>query len=252
MLNTGRFGGLRWGLAGVIGLVALMIAGAVGCTAESADSNSTQGIWVTGAGSVAATPDLAVLSLGVAVQADTVSEALANGAQSMQAVIDSLLAAGIQEADIQTRDFNVSTEYEWNDILRRSEMTGFSVSNLVTVRVRNLDSIGNVIDAAVTAGGDAARVDGLSFSVEDPAEAEREARSLAMTAALEQATQLAAAAGVELGDAFSIVESGAAPIVNESAQLRLTEPMGLDMASTPIQTGEQDIVIYVRVGYGIG
>ena len=252
MLNTGRFGGLRWGLAGVIGLVALMLAVAVGCTAESADSDSSQGIWVTGAGSVSTTPDLAVLFLGVEVQADTVSEALANGAESMQALIDSLLAAGIQEADIQTRHFNVSTQFEWNDTLRRSEMTGFAVSNVVTVKVRNLDSIGNVIDAAAMAGGDAARVDGLSFRLEDPSEAEREARSHAMTAALEQATQLAAAAGLELGEAFSIVESGAAPIFNESAERLLSASMAQDTASTPIQTGEQDIVIYVRVGYGIG
>ena len=251
MLNTGRTGGLRWGMVGVIGLIALILTGAVACASETPDSDSSQGIWVTGAGSVAATPDLAVLSLGIDFEADTVSDALAGGAQSMQAVIDSLLAAGVPEGDIQTRHFSVSSRSEWNDLLHRSEMIGFAVSNIVTVEVRNLDSIGGVIDSAVTAGGDAARVHSLSFRVEDPADAEREARGLAMSAALEQASQLAEAAELELGEPFSIVESGAAPIFNESAELMRASAVSADFAATPIQVGEQDIVIYVRVGYTI-
>ncbi len=251
MLNTGRIGGLRWGMAGAIGLIALILTGAVACISETPDSDSSQGIWVTGAGSMAATPDLAVLSLGVEFEADTVSDALAGGARSMQAVIDSLLAAGVPEEDIQTRHFSVSTRSEWNDLLRRSEMTGFAVSNIVTVEVRDLDSIGGVIDSAVTAGGDAARIHNLSFQVEDPANAEREARVLAMSAALEQASQLAEAAGLELGEPFSIVESGAAPIFNESAELMRSTAASVDFAATPIQVGEQDVIIYVRVGYGI-
>ena len=133
-------------------------------------------------------------------------------------------------------------------------MVGFSVTNTVRATVRDLDTIADVIDGAVSAGGDNARVDGLSFGVDDTAEAERGARELAMAAALEQATQLASSAGVELGGPFSISESGAAPLAQDSPQLaRSVALMATDQAvSTPILAGEQDVVIYVRVGYEIG
>ena len=132
-------------------------------------------------------------------------------------------------------------------------MVGFTVTNTVRATVRDLDTIADVIDGAVSAGGDNARVDGLSFGVDDTAEAEREARELAMTAALEQATQLASSADVELGEPFHISESEAAPIAQDMPEMmRSTALMADGAASTPILAGEQDVVIYVRVGYEIG
>ena len=113
---------------------------------------STDGIWVTGAGRVSVTPDIATLRIGVETSAETVGEAMSEAANSMQAVIDSLTASGIEEDDIQTLTFNVSTQYEWNDTLRRSEMVGFTVTNTVRATVRALDTIADVIDGAVGAG----------------------------------------------------------------------------------------------------
>ncbi len=253
----------------VLVLLALAMTASLACAAENEDSDetpmmnrdgatvvldrSTDGIWVTGAGRVPVTPDIATLRIGVETNAETVGEAMAEAASSMQAVIDSLTAAGIDEDDIQTLTFNVSTQYEWNDRQRRSEMVGFAVTNTVRATVRDLNTIADVIDGAVQAGGDNARVDGLSFSVDDTENAEREARALAMEAAREQAGQLASLAGVELGEAFFVSESGAAPIGQDSPEmLRAMAGMESDEAmSTPILAGENDLVIYVRVGYAI-
>ena len=268
--------GIRHPAMLLVAIVALTLSAALACTTETADDmsatdsnmttsmtgdmstvlldRSNDGIWVTGAGRVSVTPDIATLRVGVETSDESVGAAMSEAAQSMQAVVDSLMSAGIDEDDIQTLNFSVSPRYEWNETLRRSEMVGFTITNTVRATVRDLDTIAEVIDGAVTAGGDNARVDGLSFGVDDTAEAEREARELAMAAALEQATQLASSAGVGLGEPFSISESGAAPLAQDSPQLaRSVALMAADeAASTPILAGEQDVVIYVRVGYEIG
>ncbi len=257
--------GIRWPAVLVLVLLALAMAASLACGTDDDDDErdddyrdtvvldrSTDGIWVTGAGRVSVTPDIATLGIGVETHAETVGAAMAEAAASMQAVIDSLTAAGIAEDDIQTLTFDVSTRYEWNDRLRRSEMVGFTVTNTVRATVRNLGTIADVIDGATQAGGDNARVGGLSFSVDDTEDAERQARELAMEAAREQAGQLASLAGVELGDAFFVSESGAAPIGQDTPDMMRTMAESDESMSTPILAGENDVVIYVRVGYGIG
>ncbi len=261
------FQGIRVPAALVLVLLAAAVAVSAACDTDDDDSEydddyrstvvldrSTDGIWVTGAGRVSVTPDIATLRIGVETSDETVGEAMSEAAASMQAVVDSLTAAGIDEDDIQTLTFNVSPRYEWNDTLRRSEMVGFTVTNTVRATVRTLGTIADVIDGAVQAGGDNARVDGLSFSVDDTEDAEREARRLAMEAAREQAGQLASLAGAELGEVFFVSESGAAPIGQDTPEMARTTAMFADdeAASTPILAGENDIVIYVRVGYEIG
>ena len=261
------FPGIRVPAALVVVLLAMAVAASAACGSDNDDDErdddygatvvldrSTDGIWVTGAGRVSLTPDIATLRIGVETSDETVGEAMSEAAASMQAVIDTLIASGIGEDDIQTLTFNVSPRYEWNDTLRRSEMVGFTVTNTVRATVRALDTIADVIDGAVQAGGDNARVDGLSFSVDDTEDAEREARELAMEAAREQAGQLASLAGVELGSPFFVSESGAAPIGQDTPEMARTTSMFADeeAASTPILAGESDIVIYVRVGYEIG
>ena len=254
----------------ILALLALSVAASAACNGDDDDDDSDlssregyesatvidgtdQGIWVTGSGRASTPPDIATLRIGVEASDETVSDAMSDAADAMQAIIDSLTSAGIAEDDIRTLTFNVSQQYEWNDTLRRSEMVGFSVTNTVQATVRQLDMIAGVLDGAVRAGGDNARVDGLSFRLEDAAAAESEARTLAMQAAREQAQQLASLAGVELGEPFFIGESGAAPFVGDD--MDMSSPARAfaadEAASTPILPGESDVVIYVRVGYEI-
>ncbi len=253
-------------------VLALVISAAFACTIESTNDTteedtggttsmtggsavtsldrSTEGIWVTGTGRVSIEPDIATVRLGVEATRDTVSEALSEAAQSMQTIVYTLTAAGIDEKDIRTLNFTVAPQYKWSDELGRSETIGYIVRNTVRAIVRDLDSLEDVIDEAIRAGGDDARFDDLSFGVDDRADAEREARDLAMAAALEQATQLASSAGVSLGDPFYVAES-AAPIAQNISEMARSLLAYGDSASagTPILSGEQDIVIYVRIGY---
>ncbi|MDE2765139.1 MAG: SIMPL domain-containing protein, partial [Chloroflexota bacterium] len=132
---------------------------------------SPAGIQVNGAGKVELRADIAILSLGVEGYAETVAEARAIAAGALATMLDALRAQGIADEDIQTRHFSIQPEYDWVESLsgRGSErvLTGYRVENIVSVKVRDLERTGAVIDAVAAAGGDATRVDGISFDVED-------------------------------------------------------------------------------------
>ena len=213
------------------------------------------GLWVSGAGSVLAEPDLAVLSFGVEARADMVAPALTRAAEAMDAVIASLRARGVQERDIQTRSFGIQPITVFRDVLeggvreRRPEIVGYTVSNSATAKIRDLDSAGAIIDAAATAGGDAIRINGISFTIEDPKPLEQRARELALQDAMVKAQQMAQVAGIRLGALLSITESGGSPVVQQD--FSRAEVAGAS-STTPISAGEMQITIRVQMVYAIG
>ena len=152
---------------------------------------SESGIWVTGEGSVTLEPDLAVLGLGVEARGETVSEALADASTAMDAVLGALRSRDIQDRDVQTRRFSVRPVYEYQEVVQsgtRREtrvLVGYVVSNTVTVKIRDLASVGVVIDDVATAGGDATRIDDVRFTVDDQSVYAEELRSKAVADAME-------------------------------------------------------------------
>ena len=129
----------------------------------------------------------------------------------------------------------------------QSVITGYQVSNNVTVLVRDLDTIDDVIDDAVAAGGNNIRFNGLSFSLEDTADLEVEARADAVAELQEKAAELASLAGVELGDLIYLTESGGAQPPEVRAEFALARAaLAYDEGpSTPISPGE--VVVQVKV-----
>jgi len=231
--------------------VALSVAA---CTeqraSECAVSTPAQtGISVSGSGRVSVAPDIALITLGVEATAPSVAAARSAAATAMKAVRDSLEHNRVHTDDIQTRTFSIQPQYQY----RRDEkpqITGYTVTNRVSVKLRDLDSVSDVLDDATKAGGDAVRIDGITFTVEDPKEYEGKAREAAVEDAHERAQELAALAGVRLGRVLSISESGASiPLVGKSA-----ERMALQSAAappTPISPGETEISLSVFVVYTI-
>lgn len=222
------------------------------------DSSGAQtGVWVNGTGSVRAQPDLAMLSLGVESRGKTVEEARAKGADAMNAVMASLTKDGIAQKDIQTHSFNISPEYNFVDradgLGRRTErvLIGYLVTNQVSVKVRALDSVGRVIDNVAKAGGDLTRINGVSFTIDDPAPLRRQARDKAVADAVAKADQIARAAGVSLGRAFYLNESGGAPPPPQppfAVRALAAEAGG---APTPISGGELEITVSVQAAFSI-
>ena len=135
-------------------------------SSTSSSSSDSGGIWVTGRASVSVEPDLVLLNVGVESEATTVAVARAEAAKSMAAVIKAVKAHDIEDKDIQTQSFNIWPQYDWgND---RRTLVGYTVSNTATIKIRAIDDAGPIIDDVAKAGGDATRIDGIRFTVEDP------------------------------------------------------------------------------------
>lgn len=223
----------------------------------SQSGTSENGIWVTGEGSVTLEPDLAVLGLGVEARGETVSEALADASTAMDAVLGALRSRDIQDRDVQTRNFNVRPEYEYQEVVQSGArrqvrvLVGYVVSNTVTVKIRDLNSVGVVIDDVVTAGGDATRIDDVGFTVDDQSAYAEELRSKAVADAMAKARHFASLAGVSLGEPTFISEAAAGvpitPVYAESFALA----KAVSAPATSISGGELELRMSVQVLFEI-
>jgi uncharacterized protein YggE len=189
---------------------------------------------VTGSGRVAVRPDLADLRLGVSITASTAQAARESSAAAMNAIIKGLKGLGIADGDLRTSIVSVSPAYDYSANTGTPKLTGYTFTNLVAAVVRDVDRLGDAIDAALTAG--ATNVDQLAFRVEDPSDAERTAREA-----------LARAAGVSITGVAAMVESGAA-IPYPMPMMELASFKARD-AATPVESGEHEIAVNVVVSY---
>ena len=219
---------------------------------------SQSGIWVTGEGTIALEPDLALLNLGVEATAGTVAEARGEAASAMDAIVAALKAQGVEDRDIQTRFFNISPRYEYQGVLeegfRRGKqvLVGYVVNNSASVKIRDLDSVGRVIDEVADAGGDVTRINGISFTVDDTKPFMVTLREQAVDDALARAQQFADLTGVTLGELLFITEAtGGAPVISDFAEEAFAV-RALAAPTTQISGGELELRVSVRAVFGIG
>ncbi len=207
----------------------------------------SDGITVSGEGQVRSTPDLMTMSIGIEVEERTVAEARTAAADAATSLIDSLKSNGIAEKDIQTTSVSIYPRYTYpqND---QPRIIGYTAANQLTVKVRDLDRAGAVIDEAVGAAGEAARLQGISFGVDDPAPLLKEAREKAVADAKSRAEAYARAAGVNVGAVLSISETTASYIPDS----RDAGMAYADMEKvTPIEPGEATTSVNVTVRFAI-
>lgn len=208
------------------------------------------GIWVSGSGSVATSPDLALVSFGVEAKATTVQQARGEAATAMSKIMTVFSSYNIDTEDIQTQVFRIEPNYEWNERHRRQDLVGYRVTNTASAKVRDLQLLGILIDKVTEAGGNIARIKSIDFTVENTTRLTDKAREIAVADAISKANQLAALAGVALGKPIYITESGSNPaIVNEFTQTRMQAAMAVP--DTPINPGETNIVISVQAMFAI-
>ena len=243
--------GLRWLAGGLaVGLLATsLVATAVApAQAQSTDNDETlRTLSVSGTGRVNAVPDVADISLGVFETAKEAAAASQKAAASMDSMVQALLGLGIDEKDIQTTSISLNARYDWNK--EPAEIIGWEARNMVNVTVRDIQSVGDVVDTAVKSGAN--QVNGISFRVEDPTEAQSLARTGAVKDAEAKAQQLAADAGVEIIGIVSISESGGQqPQPNYMARQEMTFASDAG-ASTPVLPGEVELSVNVHIVYEI-
>jgi uncharacterized protein len=235
----------------LVGLVAgPVLAGALAPRTYAPSNGATDQppehtISVAGSGKVVVVPDLATVNLGVVIERDTAKAARTAAAQSMTRVVDAIKKLGIDDKDIATSTVSLSPVYNY-PTNQAPKIRGYQLQNMVTVTVRDLDKLSDLLDNTVVAG--ATSVDGISFDVADRAKAESQAREAAVKDAKAKADTLASGLGVRITGVANVSESVSTPVWYE--RMAAAPAAGADAAAqTPVLPGTTDVVITVQVTF---
>lgn len=219
----------------------LILTTALACSGPAL--SETAQITVTGEASLPVQPDVATLSLGVTTQAVTATEAMAANSAALATVMQRLRAAGIAEADLQTSNLTLNPNWVGYDSGSTPRIAGYTASNLLSVRVRALETLGSVLDAAVTDGANT--LNGLTFELANPKPKLDEARRAAVADAMARARLLVEAAGATLGPVQSISEGGG--YVNPQPMFRQMA----EASDVPVAGGEIGVTASVTMVFAI-
>ena len=204
---------------------------------------------VSGQAEVSIAPDMALLQLTVMRQADTARLALDANSNAMAEVVNAMRAGGVAERDLQTSDFSVQPRYVYPKPRNEKppELVGYTVRNSLTVRVRDLDALGELLDQSVSLGVNEGG--NISFANDDPSAAVAEARASAVKDAMTRARTLAEAAGVRLGDIMEISEQTHMPQPRPYRAERMAMSAAAD--SVPVMAGENSYQVVVHMSFAI-
>ncbi|MBS3933997.1 MAG: SIMPL domain-containing protein [Truepera sp.] len=202
-----------------------------------------RGITVTGSGTVYGEPDMAVFEVGVNVLNEDLSLATAEADAAMRRMTEALVAAGVAERDIRTVTFNIWREEPWG---QERPKPAFRVMNTVRVTVREVARAGELLSLSLASGANT--VNSIQYTLADPTGLMRQARELAMADALAKAEQLAALAGVALGEVTMISETpvGMTLFTERAVMMGAGGPDGV-----PLAAGELAVTVSLVVNFAI-
>ena len=225
-----------------LGLIVVVVVLAVVVTVSFRSRASSGTITVTGSGTAQGTPDTLNYQIGVNTTASTAVAALEKNNARMSSLEASLVHSGLAKTDMLTSDLNVSTNTDSS-----GHVTGFSVSDTLSVTTHRLKGAGQALDAAVHAVGNGVQLYGVSFSLSNQSKALAAARSQAMTNARTAASQIAGAGSTSLGRIVKITDqenSSSPPIVMGSG-------LSLTKAAVPLESGSASVNVLVTVVYAL-
>jgi uncharacterized protein len=236
-------------------IIATLLAGCAGAafaqtetpTGEPGGSKVTRTLTVNGSGKVYLTPDMVYVTIGVHTEGDNAVKTVSENNTSTQDVIDTLKGMKIDEKDIQTTNFSITPQKEYDQAGKPTGKVLYLVDNSVFVTVRDLNKIGDILDATVKSGANS--INGIQFDVADKEKALSQARQAAVKDAYAKAQELAGAAGVSLGAVQTISEytsGGPTPMYDRAAA-----PMAVEASSVPVQAGQMLLTIEVNIVYEI-
>lgn len=179
-------------------------------------------------------PDMATVGTGVQTRALTAREAMRLNAQAMDKLIAAILKSGVARKDVQTSGINLSPQYDYSNQAagKGPRFIGYVASNQLTVKLRKIDTVGDVIDTMVTAG--ATNINGPSFGIADDAPLVKQAREKAIRSAGERAQFYAAQTGYSSARLISISESG--DFVRPP--MPMMQAMRAEAANTKVEPGQ--------------
>ena len=198
-------------------------------------------------GKVTALPDIAAVSIGVQTEKTTVSEAQKENTSKMNAIIAKVMSMGVAKEDIKTTSYTIYPQYDY--VNGKQTQRGYQVSQNVDIKIRNLDSIGDVLAAIGDLGAN--QVSGVTFTIDDPESLRQQARLKGLEMAKAKAQALAAAAGVKLGKVVGFSESSSSPQPPIYYAKDMAAGLGGGSASPSVEPGSQDVIVDVTVTYEI-
>ncbi|HLH95745.1 MAG TPA: SIMPL domain-containing protein [Xanthobacteraceae bacterium] len=205
----------------------------------------TRTLSITGSAELHVAPDTALVSLGVVTEAASAASALKDNSAAVAKVLDAVRAGGVDAKDMQTRSLSLEPRYERIDKpgpSDRPRIIGYSAENLVTLRVRDLGKIGDLLDKLTGAGVN--RIDSISFVVSNEDKLLDETRQRAVADAREKADLYARAAGFSLGKIMSLnEESGSTPPPRPMMMARNAAAP----APVPVEGGEMTLTVRVHI-----
>ncbi|MFH2102764.1 MAG: SIMPL domain-containing protein [Chloroflexota bacterium] len=232
----------------ILFLLAILVLGTVltacGPTTIVAEPQPRQRtLTVTGSGMVTLTPDIAYIHIGVRSEDPRASTAVSANNALASRVMDAIKRFGVEDRDITTTNFSIYPQQQYEN----GRVIGISyvVDNTVYVTVRDLDQLGDLLDAVVQAGANS--INGISFDVADRSDAVSQARRAAVIDARSQADELAEAAGVSIGDVQVISYYDSVPYAVEYDRMAMEAPS----ASVPVSAGSLQITTTVTIVYEI-
>jgi uncharacterized protein YggE len=168
----------------------------------------------------------------------------------MNGIMQVLKSSGIADKDIKTTQYNIQQQTRWDEKQSTNVVIGYQVSNIVTVKIREISKAGSIIDNAAQAGGNLIRVNGISFMVDDPSPLLKVARDKAIQDAADKAKQMSQVSGIKLGKITYMNESTPYIPVVQNSYMKLA---AADMAPapTPISGGELEFQVNVQLVYEI-
>jgi len=215
----------------------------------------TRTISFTGNGEIYAKPDLAIVNFSVVTEKKTVVEAITENTNKMNKVIESAKKQGVDAKDLKTIGFNIYSRYDYiskSDIYSSGTRVfiGYEIRQSLQVKIRNLENVGAIIEAATSAGAN--EVGDLQFTIDKEEELKSQARAQAIEQAKSKAKELASQLGIKLVRISSFFENGYSPVFYESSK---GVPLGIggggDAPAPQIETGQNKISISVTITYDI-
>jgi hypothetical protein len=218
-----------------------------------ADENSmVSRILVTGQGSTDIAADMAVLTLTVTRDEETARAALDANSADMSDVLSAMKSEGVKERDLQTSGFSIQPRYFYppnkpSTNHQPPRIVGYTVRNSLTVRIRDISALGEILDTSVTLGVNEGG--NIMFTNDDPSSAITQARVKAVKDAMAKAKTLAEAAGVKVGKLLEMSEQTHNP--RPMPMARAERSMAMSADSVPVATGENTYKVTVNMSFTI-
>jgi hypothetical protein len=217
--------------------------------AEVTNQPYARTVTVSAEGKITAKPDVAIVSLSVVSSGTTVKVVTKDGNEKMDAVIGAVKALGVESKDITSSQYNLYPEYSY--LSKTPKLTGYKLDQEVTVKVRKLEAVEDVLDAGIKAGSN--QVGQLSFEIDDASGIKKEARGIAFAKAREKADEMAAAVGVKLGRVITFTEDAGGQMYPQAYANYSMDAMRTESAAPApsIEPGSKEISLTVSVTYEI-